>query len=540
MSGEKQANKEAASPTITQKKNSSLGESQTVYKIDALQLMADSSNQVKQLQEKNNRINKLTPVQQLKPLDRFSTEHSSEIKKDDVQNGTNSTKPYQLLQKLELAGEKTMFASIQGLLGAESTHTKLKKAIDKFNASDHNQQQDQKEDIKELCNEWLKRHPDSEDENDKSKRDSIEKILANIDNDSFGMGGGAPATAVAATSPSAAVTSNPQTAASPITPTAFHPEEADKGYDLANEKGTDPEYNVKKAQANNVFMNQSGPFEHEGFLVFSARVTKLLDEFGTNAGDQADEVARAVWTKVYDEEKLQQELDKLPMSDPALGWINMEALRERHEKKAQDDILASFSIVENSVQTALQSQFLRANSFAFWSGPVAKEIVLHHNGADIGLETSALGGLFNGININGKWDGALWAGLSHMYANAVVKYAQGKEVRVFCSPKAALKNIYTAVEFPALKEAFENGVIKIKNYPCAPDTDLCYQKYVKDGNKIDNCHWEKEPDKDIQADGIPGTYKPLEGGVEKRNEAATIATENMKKRIDEREQSATP
>ena len=132
MSGEKQANKEAASPTITQKKNSSLGESQTVYKIDALQLMADSSNQVKQLQEKNNRINKLTPVQQLKPLDRFSTEHSSEIKKDDVQNGTNSTKPYQLLQKLELAGEKTMFASIQGLLGAESTHTKLKKAIDKF------------------------------------------------------------------------------------------------------------------------------------------------------------------------------------------------------------------------------------------------------------------------------------------------------------------------------------------------------------------------------------------------------------------------
>jgi hypothetical protein len=60
MSGEKQANKEAASPTITQKKNSSLGESQTVYKIDALQLMADSSNQVKQLQEKNNRINKNT------------------------------------------------------------------------------------------------------------------------------------------------------------------------------------------------------------------------------------------------------------------------------------------------------------------------------------------------------------------------------------------------------------------------------------------------------------------------------------------------
>ena len=233
----------------------------------------------------------------------------------------------------------------------------------------------------------------------------------------------------------------------------------DKGYDLANEKGTDPDYNKKKLEANNEFMNQSSPFAHEGFKVFSERISKLFVQFGHAPGQEASIVARNVWRTVYDEEKLQQQLATIPMSDPARGWIDMEALRERHVQKAQDDVLASFSIVENSVRTALQSQFSKAKSFAFWSGPVAKEIVLNHNGADIGLETSALGGLFNDININGKWDGALWAGLSHMYANAVVANAKGKEVRVFCSPNAALKNIYTAVEFPALKSILSTSFL---------------------------------------------------------------------------------
>ena len=105
----------------------------------------------------------------------------------------------------------------------------------------------------------------------------------------------------------------------------------------------------------------------------------------------------------------------------------MEKLREDHVNQAANDVLSSFSVVEATVQKALNNQFMRANSFAFWSGPVAKDIVLNYQGADVGLETSALGGLFDDINISGKYDGALWAGLSHMYANAVVKYAGGKK-----------------------------------------------------------------------------------------------------------------
>lgn len=317
--------------------------------------------------------------------------------------------------------------------------------------------------------------------------------------------------------------SQPQSAASQtaqLAPVGFSRPENDKGFDGAEDKG--------KQLANQAFLDYKSSFDHPGFTLFKGRLSKLFAELDSDSSGEAEAKAEAVWKEVFHVERLQQEYDKLPMSDPDAGWINMEQLREDHVNKASYDVLSSFSLVENTVQKALDSQFEKANSFAFWSGPVAKDIVLNHGGADVGLETSALGGLFDDININGKWDGALWAGLSHMYANAVVKHAKNKTVCVFCSPGASMSNIYTAVEFPALKTAFETGDINILNYPCAPQ--------VQWNAKLQQAETINKPDPAITEGGVIGTYKPWPGGIPAR----IIAIKTADIKYQERKDQADP
>jgi hypothetical protein len=56
-------------------------------------------------------------------------------------------------------------------------------------------------------------------------------------------------------------------------------------------------------------------------------------------------------------------------------------------------------------------------SWAFWSGKPSAELAKKH--AEVSLEKSALGGLFDNININGSWDIQMWASLSKAYATHV-------------------------------------------------------------------------------------------------------------------------
>jgi hypothetical protein len=119
-----------------------------------------------------------------------------------------------------------------------------------------------------------------------------------------------------------------------------------------------------------------------------------------------------------------------------------------------------------------------------------------------------------------------------MYANAVVKYAGGKEVRVFCSPGARLSNIYTAVEFPALKAAFEAGRIGILNYPCAPQV-----KWNAGNQEVETI---QKADPAIEVGGIPGTYKPTVGGITARADAIKTANTLLKVRQKQADPNRTP
>lgn len=314
------------------------------------------------------------------------------------------------------------------------------------------------------------------------------------------------------------------------TKVAYERPAGDKGHDASAVAAgaSDAERSSAKAKANQDFLDLQSPADHAAFDLFKGRMISLATQLDPSMAPTAEAEALKVWTQVCQAEKTQQTQNQVPMSNPAAGWMDMPAIRKDHENKGAQSILSSFAVVESTVKTALQNQFFYAKSFGFWSGPVAKAIVLG-GGADVGLESSAIGGLFDGLNINGKWDGALWAGLSHMYAEAVVKHGRGKDVRVFCSPGAALENIYTAVEFPAMKVAFERGDINIFNYPCAPQIAWQAGKPSKD--------WVvQKPDPRINEGGVGGTYAPIPGGIPGRTAAVGVATNNLAARLTAEEQ----
>ena len=94
---------------------------------------------------------------------------------------------FQLVQKLNLEGEQTLTSKFKGLFSVfgdtETTHTKLKNQVDKFNTAKTDADQEKfKPEIIRLGKEWLaknasKKENKSEDRNEKTKRISIEKIL---------------------------------------------------------------------------------------------------------------------------------------------------------------------------------------------------------------------------------------------------------------------------------------------------------------------------------------------------------------------------
>ena len=68
-------------------------------------------------------------------------------------------------------------------------------------------------------------------------------------------------------------------------------------------------------------------------------------------------------------------------------------------------------------------------SWAFWSAR-AQWTSQRRTPRSVSRE-SALGGLFDGININGAWDTQLWAALSRAYATEAAKNVTQKEFRGF-------------------------------------------------------------------------------------------------------------
>lgn len=133
-----------------------------------------------------------------------------------------------------------------------------------------------------------------------------------------------------------------------------------------------------------------------------------------------------------------------------------------------------------------------------------KTVALTKGGADIALESCAIGSLFDGINFTGDWDNQLWAAVSRAYSQAIARNLKGhKQIRVFASHKSRTENTtFTSVEKPVIGPAvakFKSRAKSMMQYiACAP---------IIAQNENDNAVVVKddEPDWTMTGGGMPGT-----------------------------------
>jgi hypothetical protein len=122
--------------------------------------------------------------------------------------------------------------------------------------------------------------------------------------------------------------------------------------------------------------------------------------------------------------------------------------------------------------TPLMEKFTKGKKiWAFWSGNAASSVAKAN--AEVSLEKSALGSLFDGINITGKWDTQMWAALSRAYATHAAKDAESKTYRGFVGKgSAAEQSIFNKVEQPQFAQMLDQRVaatVKITWYAVAYD-----------------------------------------------------------------------
>ena len=131
--------------------------------------------------------------------------------------------------------------------------------------------------------------------------------------------------------------------------------------------------------------------------------------------------------------------------------------------------------------------------WAFWSGKAAKNAAIAH--AEVCLESSPFGSLFDGININGNWDMQMWGALSKAFAAQAAQKVGAMKLSGFVGHGSSREmSIFNKIEqphFAKMLAAQASVAPKVDWYAVAGDP--------KEGlEKLDN---------DFSGGGLPGTYK---------------------------------
>jgi hypothetical protein len=131
-------------------------------------------------------------------------------------------------------------------------------------------------------------------------------------------------------------------------------------------------------------------------------------------------------------------------------------------------------------------------SWGFWSGKPAVEVAKKH--AEICLEKSALGGLFDNLNISGGWDIQMWASLSKAYAtHAASHIGEARYAGFVGMGSSADQSIFNKIEQPQFV-----GMLSEKQ-----KVDLKIDWYAAAGDPEKDM---KAPDWRFQAGSIDGVY----------------------------------
>jgi|GEM_PF-1523426 len=308
-----------------------------------------------------------------------------------------------------LEGEvKGMGTFLKNKLGGGTIYTNLKKKVDEFNAADEVLQLTLRNDIVMLSDEWRKKHPNPESENDKKKSKDISKLINQLT-------------------------------------TRAHSKTADTN---------------KVADADKVADRTVGlgdPLQHPLFPTFKKRLESLFAEF-PNPSFDVDTQAAVIWTNMVNAVKDTREAsDKT--KNPDLYKDNGYEIKDL-DGALFKPILDAFDTVVSQLKPASKSQFARAKSFGFWSKAGIHMAKKH---ADLALETSGLGSLFDGFpsmvtTRASDWDFRIWPALSKGYAQCVVDeiIKGGKTVEVFTGGPYAEGNIWEKIESKALAVGLEN------------------------------------------------------------------------------------
>jgi Domain of unknown function (DUF4157) len=201
------------------------------------------------------------------------------------------------------------------------------------------------------------------------------------------------------------------------------------------------------------------PLLHPYYPTFKQRVESL-----SSAGHisvDAGQFAESIWTKICKAVKAAtpQMTDPAAYANFAKGWLNM---KSPEFQKA----IREFDALGKEMAKAGSAGFARARNFGFWSkdeGRTLAEAV-----SDLTLETSAIGGLMDGLpTLDAKkagWDPEIWGALSNAYAAAVVpELLKGKKVNVCVGAGVAAGNIWEAVESEALAKGLKGTKLTLES-----------------------------------------------------------------------------
>jgi hypothetical protein len=197
--------------------------------------------------------------------------------------------------------------------------------------------------------------------------------------------------------------------------------------------------------------HEQDPLAHPAYKTFKTRVAAVLVKIGSSEDPEA--LAADLWKKAY---------GALAATDAAYDKVDKDKASGRTDMgaKAYQDLLPAFDGLTAKLTELLAVQGQKAKTWAFWSTSCAR--AAGEANCEMSLETSAIGWVFDNMNLTGDWDMQLWGALSKAYALAAVSKIEGRSYHGFVGPGVGNMTIYNKVEEPAVKTATANVKVKPK------------------------------------------------------------------------------
>jgi hypothetical protein len=173
------------------------------------------------------------------------------------------------------------------------------------------------------------------------------------------------------------------------------------------------------------------------YAKFKGRFLAMAKDLAMPGGEAA---AQELWLKVVTALQATDAGYKAAPSDAKSGRKDLAA--DGFKK-----IMAEFDPITAALKPYMEKYAHGKKSWGFWSGKPSVELAKKH--AEVCLEKSALGSLFDNINISGGWDIQMWASLSKAYATHAAEHVGDAKFTGFVGlGSSAEQSIFNKIEQP--------------------------------------------------------------------------------------------